>query len=762
MIKKIALILLIFNFTLLHSQLYDWESVRISGGGNVTSIIFHPKVENVIYITTDVGTTWRWNAIENKWEDMMLLGKIPVEYWRPMLNQAALNIAVDANDESGNILYAMVENGNPATFRKGMGKGGVLKSYDRGRSWVDCNLPITVLPNYGDKGMTDRIAVDPLNSNIIYVTSYEHGVFVNENGGDKGEWNKINTGLIEEFEENKSFDSYRKPSDIKFILLDKSKGKINNRTKRIFIGHRNGILISDNGGNSFQPLKNAPKGVIRGSIGSNGILYVSFENFNTTGGSQNSGIMKWEKCKWKNITPALPRFSGQKYKAVDVNPHNPKEVIVSETGTWLRDKMYITRNGGKTWITPKFTKIDNTEAPHSHAHDYDQQPMYNNNMFGWNPFKKGEVWYVDMIDVARTSNIWADSVHWKLEDKGLEEVIVTGPLIAPPFGKNKLLSVTADIGGADHRCLTCVLPHGINKFFFGKVTTGTNNSHVAFQQKNPDFIVRVGSDGWGMLDTADCRAGYSLDGGDSYQQFKSYPGVRGRVAVSAGSQNIVWITQANGKKNGEVFWSDNLGTTWNKSGGTPDGIIPYGSQWDVTAGANYIVADKVLDNTFYIFDRGKLFASSDGGKTFEVRNSSLPNGGTNPVNSSSKPIFANIDTNPEKPGDIWIAYENHGLFHSSDGGFTFEKVSPNVVKSPKWVALGKESPNGKVILFTTSTEVPINGVKYGVFRSDDMGRTWITIANPAPGAVLNLTADFQGRVFMGINGAGVFYGKPEK
>lgn len=246
--------------------------------------------------------------------------------------------------------------------------------------------------------------------------------------------------------------------------------------------------------------------------------------------------------------------------------------------------------------------------------------------------------------------------------------------------------------------------------------------------------------------------------------YQTSPGVRGRIAVSADSRKIVWLTQANGKETGNVFWSHDLGNTWTKSEGTNSGILPYGSQWNIPAGSNFLTADKVNGNTFYLYDRGSLYVSTDGGKTFEVRNSSLPTVGTNiKNNNSSNAIIANIDSSPDKKGDIWLAFHNisgSGLYHSTDGGYTFEKILPDVIKNPKWVAIGKDAPNGKILVYTTTGDAPFHGIKYGVFRSDDMGKTWQNIANPAPGVVMNLAADLHGRVYMGVNGVGIFYGEP--
>ena len=348
--------------------------------------------------------------------------------------------------------------------------------------------------------------------------------------------------------------------------------------------------------------------------------------------------------------------------------------------------------------------------------------------------------------------------------------MVQGPLVAPPSGKNLLLSSTADVGGGDHRSLTAPLTTGALSYTILDSAIGSafEMQGAAIQYTDPNFIVRVGSDGAGINNISSSRAGYSTDGGDHYTFFKKSPGERGRVAVSANRRNIVWLTQYDGGSLGNVYWSTDLGTTWTKSTGLTSGILHAGAQWDVYAGENHLVADKVNGDYFYIWDRGNFYVSSDGGKSFQktIATGLAANNGNGP-DGSSYATNSNVETTPGATGDVWIAFysddypQYSALFHTTDTGRTFTKVGGDSFK-PKWIAaaMSDTTPSAHLALYATSQIFPINGISYGAFRSDDTGRTWTTILDRLPGVAPCITADNRGRLFIAAGGNGIFFGSP--
>src|SRR5687768_6710267 len=103
----------------IRAQTYTWNQVRIGGSGALPSFVAHPMVPDLYFITTDVGTPYRWNKSLQKWEHLMLFKKIPNNYWNWEVNQRAGSLGVDPNDATGNIIYATVEN----SAGSGPGKG---------------------------------------------------------------------------------------------------------------------------------------------------------------------------------------------------------------------------------------------------------------------------------------------------------------------------------------------------------------------------------------------------------------------------------------------------------------------------------------------------------------------------------------------------------------------------------------------------------------------------------------------------------------
>lgn len=46
---------------------YQWKSVSIGGGGYVTAVEFHPTQKDLVYLRTDVGGAYQWQADTTRW-----------------------------------------------------------------------------------------------------------------------------------------------------------------------------------------------------------------------------------------------------------------------------------------------------------------------------------------------------------------------------------------------------------------------------------------------------------------------------------------------------------------------------------------------------------------------------------------------------------------------------------------------------------------------------------------------------------------------
>ncbi len=671
-----------------NAETYNWNTVRIGGGGCTTSMQAHPKVQNLYFITTDVGTPYRWNSTLQRWEAMFY--SLDPSYWG-----ASQNVAFDPNDATGNILYVTTCGG----------KNTLMKSTDRGDTWVDCQLPLDIASN-SDQMTGQRLAVDPQNSNVVYVTTRpntagvtsKNGTFKSASAGAIGSWSKANDlcGF--------------------FIAFDVSSGKVSGVTKTIYLGCADGVYRSDNGGITFNLMVGSPVNVYRGVIHSNGNLIVTHQ----------TGVAKWDGTAWSTITPS---YVGA-YAAIDVNPNNSDQIIVGGG-----DRQYVTKDGGKNWTGLTLVK-DNSEIPWF-------SPGIGGGLrdFCWDPFDQNMVWFTDFFDAHQTTNIWAGAaVTWKARAVGHEETVPTGNLLCPPSGVNLLLSNVADVGGWDHKSLTESPSIGMVTLFPWSFSGDVGNmTGAAVQETNPNFIARVGSHGWQGLGFA----GYSTNGGATYTYWTCPSDARsGRIAIAATSETMVWVTQS-----GPCYRSTDRGTNWTKITTLPSSII--GGTNNFSSGAMFpLAADKVNGNKFYVYNNGRVYVSTDAGATFTA-SATVPN--------SYYIGNLTIETTPGKEGDIWMGMGTNGLQHSVNSGTSFTKIS--AVQKADFIGVGKASPATPTVpaVYVYGT---VNNIANSLFRSNDNGTTWETISSPIKTGVtpLCMGADrnVYGRVFFGGGGNGFF------
>ncbi len=710
---------------------YQWSTVRMGGGGTSPGIVAHPLVPGLYFLRTDVGNPYWWHATEQRWVPM--LNSIhPYEWWF----SAASSLAVDPNDPTGNIVYitAGKYDGRPTHTSR----GDIFKTTDRGLTWQRAGLDIHLGAN-DNQTTGDRLHVDPANSNIVFLITRNQGMFRTASAGAPGTWQQWN---------NKSGA---------FLIFDPSGGTLPNptRTKRIYIhSEGEGILRSEDGGATFQNIGGpANNRVSRAAIGSNGVLFVT--NRDERGGNEHlAGVFRYKNGAWSRVAPF-------KHTAVAVSPHNPDHVIVGRHEWGFNQVFRRSIDGGETWtiLDSSNRARDWSEAPWAPT-EYFAASTY---AFAWDPFNPNRVWFTDWYFAWETQDVFAPTTHWKARAVGHEVMVTVGPLVSPPSGRNLLLSGVADNSGFDHVSLDAPPQFAIlgpNRFSGDFPSTG-----IAISEANPDFIVRVGrkatyvinsegrsvyQEGWsGMI-----HGGYSNDGGLTYTVFPTMPstGAGGRVALSASGDTILWATQEyhNGisTQPGGVFRSTNNGQSWTAVTGVPQSLAGGNI---IFLGGHPIAADKVNNNLFYAYRSGSFYRSLDGGASFTLVNSSLPNRANWEILS--------VTTTPGVTGEVWVSLLTGGLHRSTNQGQSFTKIQ--AVNRSDLFSIGKVSPNtGNPTLFVQG----IVNQKIGVFMSEDYGVTWTELTTPdfQVGAEPNTMAGCRrvfGRVFIGTNGNGIAQGR---
>lgn len=715
---------------------YNWDQVAVGAGGTPTALAIHPKDPTVIYAAMDIGGPMRWNVKAKRWTPL-------ADQFGP--DQVALYHTECLALDAGNPDVVLYSAGKEWTS----GKPSILKSANRGATWT-----IVPLKNrdgkdvYITNGRTGkRLAIDPNNSTIVFYGSRKDGLFKSVSGGDK--WRQI--------VDFPDFPTSPDGVNIGFILFDAASGRMpNTGTKKIYVEadfedkSRSGIYCSDDGGVNWKKLEGAPSGV--GELDSQGTLYVA-----------GQGVKRWRKNTWEDITPD----KSLQYSAIAISPANPNIIVCVQDHCGGGNNLFRTMDGGKNWTKYSDDDFENRGKKSIHG---EMQPWEGGTNgahifacasdLAFDRADPKKLWMTHWPGVWSCRDITADILQWRAEMEGYEEASVFDA-VSPSKGA-PLISGMIDVGGFRHANLSQMPAKqmvGIKTPYNGAPEDVTD---IDFCEGDANFIAVTG--GWkyqdGTSGPKNAAAGFSTDNGVTWQNFASTPfeGARGgRIAVNAANRdNMVWIPRdtlgGDDKGNTPAYFTKDRGQTWQAATGAPLGMV-YGAF--VYTFYQPLEADRVKADTFYLWDRrdGRFYRSEDGGATWK-------HSATLPAQSGANFDQHTLRAAPGIAGEVWVAANDKGLFRSSDAGESWTKLQGierawrfgwgfNKAKAPVAYVLG--TVRGDNIARTVA-----------LYRSDDMGKTWLRLDDANRGwgqaSVINGDRQVPGRVYVGTNGRGIFYG----
>ncbi len=112
---------------------------------------------------------------------------------------------------------------------------------------------------------------------------------------------------------------------------------------------------------------------------------------------------------------------------------------------------------------------------------------------------------------------------------------------------------------------------------------------------------------------------------------------------------------------------------------------------------------------------------------------------------------------PEIAGEIWLSLSVRGLYHSTDGGESFNKIES--IKTAHLLSIGKSLASDRPYspyIYGTLTDG-----KAGLFTSQNGGKTWLQLspAEASPRALLAIEASKQqpGLIFAATDGRAIYY-----
>ncbi|MGW1957194.1 cellulose binding domain-containing protein [Streptomyces sp. NPDC001920] len=724
--------------TALAADTYTWKNARIDGGGFVPGIVFNRNERNLAYARTDIGGAYRWQQSTKTWTP--LLDSVGWDDWG---HTGVVSLASDSVDP--NRVYAAV-----GTYTNGWdpNNGAVMRSSDRGASWQKTNLPFKLGGNMPGRGMGERLAVDPNKNSVLYLGA----------PSGKGLWRSTDFGVTWSQVANfpNAGNYVQDPSDtsgyasdnqgIVWVTFDESTGTSRNATKTLYVGvadKDNAVYRSTDAGATWSRVAGQPtghlahKGVLNAT---NGYLYLAYSD---KGGPYDGGKGRlWRYATatgtWKDISPVAEADTYYGFSGLTVDRLKPGTVMATAYSSWWPDTQIFrsTDSGGtwtKAWDYTSYPTRENRYTMDVSSSPWltwgaDPSPPEQTPKLGWmtealeiDPFDSDRMMYGTGATIYGTENLtgWDSGAKFTIKPmvQGLEETAVND-LASPPSGA-PLLSALGDIGGFRHTDLDKVPSMMFTQPDF------TTTTSLDFAESNPSAVVRVGN-----LDSGPHIA-FSTDNGANWFAGTDPSGVSegGTVAAAADGSRFVWSPGGTG-----VRYTQGFGTSWQTSSGIPAGAV--------------VESDRVDPKVFYGFKSGKFYVSTDGGATFTASSATgLP--------SDDSVRFKAL---PGTKGDVWLAGGAYGLWHSTDGGASFTRLSN--VEQADTIGFGKAAPGASYQTLYTSAK--IGGVR-GIFRSTDKGASWTRINDDAhqwgwTGAAITGDPRVYGRVYVATNGRGVVYG----
>jgi photosystem II stability/assembly factor-like uncharacterized protein len=700
---------------------YTWHNVAIGGGGFVTAIIFHPAEKDLLYARTDVGGAYRWDKAGKRW--------IPITDWIGPEDGNLTGIeslALDPRDSNRVYLAA-------GTYSSG--HAAILRSEDRGRTFQRTDVPFTMGGNEIGRFNGERLAVDPNRGEILFFGSRHHGLWKSDNRG--AAWNKVEGFPDIGTATNSGFGESQQSPGIICVVFDAPSGKPGSPTPVLYAAVSTtgtNLFCSKDAGVRWDAVSGQPRGLRPNHVAPapGGIFYLSYGKEPGPNTMSDGAIWKFDSKTgaWTDVTPVKPGASDQPfgYGAIAIDAQHPSTIMVTTFAHWHpHDEIFRSTNGGASWtqLWQDDTQWDHSSAPYTST----RTPHWMGDI-KINPFNPDQVLFTTgygiwgCVDATQADH--GRPTHWVFWNSGLEETVPLA-LISPPEGAH-LLSGVGDVDGFRHDDLEVSPPGGS----YAGPRFG-NTEALAFASKKPQFIVRTGTSRTRGLS----RGAYSDDGGRNWTAFAAEPprsAGAGSIAVAADGTTIVWTPRRSA-----AWFSADKGKTWTTCGGLVAGVR--------------VVADSVDPSRFYAYQarERKLCVSTNGGVSFIAASATFSN--EQGFGGDSVTLLAG----PDREGDLWLAFRDGGLFHSTNGGGSFTKLE-SVQRAHSLgfgkPASGKEDPT----LFLAGR---INELT-ALFRSDDSGRTWTRINDEQHqfGWVNHVTGDprIYGRIYFATGGRGIIYG----
>lgn len=692
---------------------YVWDNVAVGGGGFITGIVCSPSEEGLCYVRTDIGGAYRRDKDSDKW--IPLTDHLGGDDWNLIGIESIASDPVEPNR-----VYLMC-----GTYTNN--KSAILSSSDYGKTWERCDVPFRCGGNQSGRGTGERLAVDPHNNNIIYCGTRSDGLWRSEDFG--ASWEKTDSFPVK--------GDYVQNGDsigIMWVEFDPS-------SNDIYAGAamQNGECIyrSSDNGSSWNALPVDPVGYpLQAEISEHGTMYLVYSDTAGPHTDPKNGAVYSLDLASQTFTDITPNVGDNRYGgfgAISLVSSDTDTITVTSLGFWDErgDNIYRSTDGGETWRalytnTEKNYIMDNSEAQWLNWGREESKTGWWTASVAIDPFDPDRVLYGTGATLYSTENMTklgsGEQVRIKFDARGIEETAVFD-IVSPVRNEDspRLYSIIADLTGFAHVDVNSYPDdaHFMKNGVPESLAVSWTNGNFAVYTNNTSNAVSYTSDGgktWGSLENT------------------SGKGRSGTVAVLGdGTENgsyIIWRPA----DSPIAYTTPDLGETWFYAEGLGRNAA--------------LAADKLAPSTAYAVSGGKFMVSTDNGYHFHETGASVPN-------------ECDIVPVGDKEGHIWLC-GNQMLLCSTDGGKSFEEI-----KNIEARAVGFGAPRKKGGTMTAYAIGTTEGGGYGIYRSEDLGKTWLRINDDSHRFGIlcpSITGDTEifGRVYLATDGRGIIMGDIDK
>ncbi len=499
---------------------------------------------------------------------------------------------------------------------------GVYKSTDGGENWIAANSGIT-------NNNIRALKINPQSAATVYAATSSGGVFRSTDGG--GSWAEVNSGL----------------ANLNIVALAI---KTDSPSTVYVATNTGGVFRSTDGGESWSAINSGLTNLNARSLAINpqtpATIYA---------GTQGGGIFKTTDAgdTWSSIFSSL---SSKNFQTMIVDPQTPSTIY---TGT--NSGLYRSTNSGRSWSA----KVEGLSDVNVLALAVD--PQHSATVYagtnGGGLFKStdnGEFW-------SEVSGVTQTNVRALATDPQNAEYLYAGTNGGGVFKSSNSGDNWSEANGG---------------------LAYSNISTIVFDPTNPQ-IVYASSSVRGVFRSADgCASWSAVNNGLSSTSINA-------LAVDPDNPASLYT----GTSDGKIFKSTNSGADWSD---TNSGLT--------NAGLRSLVVDPQNPSTVYAAyagiygSAGGVLKSTDGGGSWSEAESGLPNAS----------IFA-MAINSQVPSTLYVGMFGSGVYKTTDGGANWSAVNTGLTIRNVWSLVA--DPQNPETLFAGIW----NG---GVFKSTDGGANW--------------------------------------